>query len=132
VIHRVALSIETPAFHWLADFGVGIPSNVRGFFGKPTIVAENAMRWAFQANTTTKPGGVGRGSGLDVLKRFVQLNRGRLDVFSHDGRAIINHEGEVYLTRRTGFEGTLANLKFVCDDTLYCLASEVGDPQPLF
>ncbi|MCE9544736.1 MAG: ATP-binding protein [Planctomycetia bacterium] len=114
------------------DFGVGIPSNVRRFCGQGLLPAGKAMEWAFQPFTTTKPNGMGRGMGLDLLRSFIRANKGRLEVFSHDGHAIIDSQGEVYRSRPTWFEGTLVNLSLVCDDSYYCLASEVADQTPLF
>ncbi len=125
-----------PKLHCLklsvVDFGVGIPSNVRRFGGDAALPANQAMAWAFRPYTTTKPNGMGRGMGLDLLKNFIRANKGCLEVFSHDGHAIINTEGEDYRTRPASFEGTLINLSLVCDDSYYCLASEVADQKPLF
>ena len=45
----------------VVDFGVGIPANVRAFFGNQQIRADHALAWAFQPGTTTKPNGMGRG-----------------------------------------------------------------------
>jgi len=116
----------------VVDFGAGIPATVRGFFSLPKIPAGPTMSWAFQPNTTTRPGAMGRGTGLDVLKQFVRLNRGCLEVFSHDGHARISQSGEFYRTRPIAFKGTLVNLKLVCDDTYYHLATELADEEPLF
>jgi len=58
----------------VTDFGVGIPSNVRRFCGDASIPADRVMEWAFRPGTTTKPNGMGRGMGLDLLRQFVRLN----------------------------------------------------------
>jgi signal transduction histidine kinase len=115
----------------VVDFGVGIPSNVRLFRRTPNIAAASAIRWAFQRGTTTKPNGTGRGLGLDLLKEFVQLNQGRLEVFSHDGYALIGEGQERYETRQSYFEGTLVNITLRCDERHYRLADEVA-PEFLF
>ncbi len=115
----------------VVDFGVGIPSNARIFSRNHDLQAGAALRWAFQQGTTTQPNGMGRGVGLDLLKRFVSLNKGRLDVFSHEGYALIAEQEERYETRPTFFEGTMVNISLRCDETHYCLASEVAD-EPLF
>lgn len=115
----------------VVDFGVGIPSNARLFVGNHDLSAGAALRWAFQQGTTTQPNGMGRGIGLDLLRQFVKLNKGRLEVFSHEGYAVIDEGEERYETRRTFFEGTLVNIGLHCDETHYCLASEVAD-EPLF
>lgn len=78
----------------VVDFGVGIPSNVRLFFRDDpraeSLSAANSLKWAFQRGTTTKPNGMSRGMGLDLLKEFVKINKGKLEIFSHEGYALID------------------------------------------
>lgn len=115
----------------VVDFGVGIPSNVRQFASNYRLGAHKAMEWAFKPGTTTKPSGMGRGVGLDLIKQFVVLNKGKLEVFSHDGHAMITEAGERYFKRSCFFEGTLVNISLKCDESYYCLSSEVPTG-PLF
>jgi len=121
----------------IVDFGVGIPSNVRLFkaheFRPDQLQATNCMKWAFQEGTSTKQGSSAepRGLGLDLLRDFVIQNRGRLEMFSHEGYALIT-DGKISFTERSKFfEGTLVNISLRCDESYYCLASEV-DKEPLF
>lgn len=113
------------------DFGVGIPSNVRVFVQDENFPAGKALEWAFQAGNTTKPNGMGRGMGLDLLRDFVRLNKGRLEVFSHDGYAKITEAEEKYEARNSMFEGTILNISLQCDDRHYCFVEEVPNT-PLF
>ncbi len=119
----------------VVDFGVGVPSNVRLFFRHDPraqfLSAASCLKWAFQRGTTTRPNGTSRGMGLDLLKEFVKLNKGKLEVFSHEGYAIIDKEHEQFMNRATFFEGTLINITFVCDESYYHLAKEVVE-EPLF
>lgn len=115
----------------VVDFGVGIPSNVRIFKCNPNIPADKTLKWAFQRGTTTNPNGAGRGLGLDLLKGFIKINKGQLEIFSHEGYALINENRETYLNRQSSFEGTLVNITFRCDEPYYHLASETTD-EPLF
>lgn len=115
----------------VVDFGVGIPSNVRVFVHNTSLPAGRALEWAFQAGNTTKPNGMGRGMGLDLLRDFVRLNKGRLEVFSHDGYARIDEKEEKYETRSSTFEGTILNISLQCDDRHYCFVEEVPKT-PLF
>jgi hypothetical protein len=89
------------------------------------------MDWAFRAGNTTKAGAVGRGMGLDLLKHFVEANRGRLEILSHDAYASIDAHGKSFDWRPNFFPGTLVNIKLECDDSYYCLPSEGAD-RPLF
>lgn len=119
----------------VADFGVGIPSTVRLFFSNDqrahSLSAANCLKWAFQPGTTTKPNGTSRGMGLDLLKEFVKINKGKLEIFSHEGYALIDETQEIFMNRQTFFEGTLVNISFRCDKSYYHFASEVPE-EPLF
>lgn len=143
--HRLCLTV--------VDFGVGIPWNVRQFLrsvapkfqeavnqgrAPPDALqlvsncpADVAMMWAFRPGTTTKPNGMGRGMGLDLLKQFVKLNKGRLEVFSHEGYTLVSNRKEDYDTRAVFFEGTLVNISLACDNTHYTLATK-APKGPLF
>jgi hypothetical protein len=115
----------------VVDFGDGIPANVRNFLKKP-ISAADALRWAFARGNTTKRGGTSRGLGLDLLKEFVKLNDGRLEFYSHDGRALITRDSDEFADVPVSFRGTMATITFRCDDLRYQFASEVGPQQQLF
>lgn len=121
----------------IVDFGVGIPSNVRLYKAHERqpeqLRAPNCMEWAFQSGTSTKQGDSAepRGLGLDLLRDFVIQNGGRLEMFSHEGYAAIADGKISFAERGTFFEGTLVNISLRCDDSYYCLASEVAN-KPLF
>lgn len=111
----------------VVDFGVGIPTNVRGFLNKPTFEAKKAIEWAFESGNSTKSNDqIGRGLGLDLLKDFVVKNQGCMEVFSHDGYARITSERETYVQRSAFFEGTLISIKLQCDEKYYMLTSETN------
>lgn len=113
----------------VVDFGVGIPTNVRAYTNEAMSSAD-ALRWAFEAGHTTKPGS-SRGLGLDILRNFIRVNDGRMHVYSHDGRASIDRRGESFTTVPLPFQGTVVDISLKCDEKLYVLASEVADG-PLF
>lgn len=125
-IHELKLTV--------VDFGVGIPANVRAFFKDDprfqSLSSDSCLKWAFQQGTTTKPN-ESRGMGLDLLKDFVRLNKGKLEIFSHDGYAVIDENMEAYSTMHSWFEGTIVNITFICDASFYKLSSEVSD-EPFF
>lgn len=117
----------------IIDFGVGIPSNVRLFLKEPGKSAKESIEWAMVEGNSTKsqlagPGGV----GLGLLKEFVKLNQGSLEIFSHDGYVFIDNSKETYDTRETFFEGTLVTIKLQCDEKFYVLSSEIEDKEPMF
>jgi len=112
------------------DFGIGISANVRRFSKQQKhllsehLPASSCLKWAFQRGTTTKPNGTGRGLGLDLLKEFVQKNHGKLEVYSHEGYACIDHKHEVYKEIEKYFEGTIFHITLKCDEKIYFLAEE--------
>lgn len=115
----------------VVDFGQGIPAKVRGFlrqYAEDELVAKltgaSCLKWAFQAGTTTKIGEPG-GSGLDLLKEFVRLNQGKLEVYSNEGYAIIDKNGEHYENKDISFEGTVVHITLRCDERLYRFKDEV-------
>jgi hypothetical protein len=103
------------------DFGIGIPANVRRYRGEPFMRAEDTIEWAFKAGNTTRetllPGGI----GLDTLKTFVKEKQGKIEIYSHDGFAIIDQHQERYNTIGTFFQGTLINITVKCDPISYTL-----------
>lgn len=111
----------------VGDMGVGIPSNVRLHLNAPEMPASEAMKWAFQRGTTTSRRMNGpRGVGLDLLKELVQKTNGSIVVYSHDGRARIDRRGETYDNFQPFFEGTLVQIRLLCDDKHYMLSNEVA------
>lgn len=88
--HKTAKTLKLT----LVDFGVGIPYNVRKFQGDQDIKAPSALKWAFQRGASTRD--EGRGLGLDILKSFIKLNKGFLEIYSHDAYTKISSENEVF------------------------------------
>lgn len=82
------------------------------------------MKWAFQQMHTTKPGPTGRGLGLDLLKSFIRVNKGAMQVFSNEGFAEITADSEVYDSFSPTFEGTVFHIRLRCDENYYRLAGE--------
>jgi hypothetical protein len=121
----------------IVDFGVGIPSNVRLYKvlerQPEQLTAPNCMEWAFQNGSSTKQGNTSepRGLGLDLLHDFMRNNGGRLEMFSHEGYASIVDGKISFAEQNRFFEGTMVNISLKCDESYYCLASEI-DKEPLF
>jgi hypothetical protein len=114
----------------IADFGVGIPANVSAYLGRP-CTSDEAMRHAFSRGFTTTNGMVPRGMGLDLVKDFVQKANGCLELFSYDGYARIDSDGESYQNVGPIFAGTLVQIRLSCDDRFYLLSNELNS-QPFF
>ena len=113
------------------DFGRGIPANVRSFLRQyvdETLVSKLSgaacLKWAFERGNSTCTGGVTRGLGLDLLKEFIRLNQGRLEIYSNNGYAIVDKNGERFENRELTFEGTVVHITLRCDEKLYQFRDE--------
>lgn len=115
----------------VVDFGVGIVENVRNYMEVHSLNAGTALEWAFRRGTTTRPLGVSGGLGLDILREFVRVNRGTIQIFSNDGYGRIDHRSVNFRGYESSFNGTIVNISLQCDDSVYVLASELQD-KPLF
>jgi len=108
------------------DFGIGIPQSVRTYLratGKTDpITDDKTLQLAFQDGFSTRPelGGM----GLKLLKEFIQINKGRLDIYSHSGHAIIDADGERYEIIDSFFKGTVVNISINIDQKFYYLTTE--------
>lgn len=65
----------------VADLGVGMKKNV-GDHIKEDIEPEQAIVWATEKRNTTKVGSVPGGLGLKLLREFIDLNKGCLQIVS--------------------------------------------------
>jgi len=114
----------------VVDFGKGIPEKVRHFLSSDPRVekleSSSCLKWAFQRGNSTCLEGIARGLGLDLLKEFVQMNQGKLEVYSNDGYVLIDRKGMVYENCKVSFEGTVVHITLRCDENLYLFRHEVN------
>ena len=108
----------------------GIPAKIRNFFRQYAdeeqvvkLTGASCLRWAFQAGNSTKVGEPG-GSGLDLLRDFVRLNQGKLEIYSNDGYAIVDKDGDRYENRELAFEGTVVHITLRCNEKAYHFRDE--------
>lgn len=106
----------------VVDFGMGIPTTVRTVGGQASVSDNEAIAWALLRGNTSKPGN--RGMGLDILREFVRVNRGRLDILSHRGHLKVAAGRQLPVDRNHFFQGTLLNITLKQDETRYHFANE--------
>jgi hypothetical protein len=118
----------------ILDFGVGIPHNVRTFRDDHTPSAQKAIEWSLRKGNSTRPlPDTARGLGLDGMSRFIRVNKGKLQIYSHDGYVKLSQNPPKYGGQTYPFQGTIVNINLVCDETYYCLSSELAlDNKPFF
>jgi hypothetical protein len=107
----------------VADFGVGIPQNVRRHFGR-YIRADRAIDWAFREGTSTKSARIPRGLGLATVLSLIKANSGKLELFSNEGQMTIRGDRKRLKSYDHYFRGTIMTIEFQCDSLLYCFGSE--------
>ncbi|MEP5625334.1 MAG: hypothetical protein ABJP82_22415, partial [Hyphomicrobiales bacterium] len=68
----------------IADGGMGIASNVKKYVGLD-LKPDEAIDWAMQEGNTSRQLDIPGGLGLNIVKEFIEMNRGRFLVVSHFG-----------------------------------------------
>lgn len=115
----------------ISDAGIGIRENVRRYT-KRKVNSCNAIKWAMTEGHTTKSGNQPGGLGLKLLKDFVQLNKGKLQIVSNWGYYEFNADGESCDKMDYSFPGTCVNIEINTTDTgSYYLSSE-SDSNDIF
>lgn len=116
------------------NLGLSVVDNVNHYMyekGLPTLTSCEALNWAFVEGNTTKD--ITGGLGLAILKQFVSMNEGSIQMIS--GNAMLEIEGDnhsdTYLDKC--FQGTIVTVKFNCDDSkTYITTDEAPDTNNLF
>jgi hypothetical protein len=116
------------------NLGLSVVDNVSRYMdekGKPTLTSCEALNWAFVEGNTTKE--ITGGLGLAILKQFVSMNEGSIQMIS--GNAMLEIEGDNHSNTCLDkcFQGTIVTVKFNCDDSkTYLMTDEVPDTKKLF
>lgn len=115
----------------IADAGITIPRKVNESLGW-NLSATDALAWALKEGSTTKREGKPGGVGLKLLRDFVALNKGRLQIASGGAYWEFNAGIEFIQPLACPFPGTVVNLEVnTADNKSYRLANEVS-PENVF
>ncbi len=113
----------------ISDAGIGIRENVRRYTRRK-VNSCNAIKWAMTEGHTTKSGSQPGGLGLKLLKDFVQLNQGKLQIVSNFGYYEFNADGDSCDKMDYNFPGTCVNIEINTNDTnSYYLKSELSSDE---
>ncbi|MFO0700078.1 MAG: ATP-binding protein [Nitrospira sp.] len=111
----------------VADLGIGIKKNVSKSLGL-RMTAPAAIEWATSARNTTKTGSIPGGLGLKLLKEFITLNKGRLQIVSDSGYWCLDRGASKVAALPFEFPGTVVAIEInTADRQSYALSSEVDD-----
>lgn len=115
----------------VADLGIGIPANLRETMGID-LPDEEAIQWVLEERRTTKTGSVPGGIGLKLLREFIKMNSGRMQIISGSGYWESGRNGETFRAFQAAFPGTIVNMEFnTADEKSYRLKSEIR-PEDIF
>ena len=89
------------------------------------------LEWAFVEGNTTKS--ITGGLGLSILRNFIGLNEGTIQMISKDAMLEINGNECVKTQMNRSFCGTIVTVEFNCDDNkTYLSSDELPDKNNLF
>lgn len=110
----------------IADLGKTIKFNVTQYLNKELSGAES-IAWAVEEGNTTKTGTIPGGLGLSLIRDFLKLNNGRIQIVSSNGYWE-ERKGVIFATEFDNtLIGTIVNLDInINDHSSYVLASEIN------
>jgi len=116
----------------ISDAGIGIRQNVRRHLQDGNISSIEAIKWALKEGNTTKSGNKPGGMGLKLLKDFILINGGKIQIASRQGFYQFAGGNEEFIKLASDFPGTTVNLEInTKDDHIYQLISE-ATPNNIF
>ena len=87
--------------------------------------SDKAIEWALQEGNTTRKGNVPGGLGLKLIREFITMNKGRIQIVSDRGYWEFSPQGETLTRIDTSFPGTVINIEInTADTSSYRLRSE--------
>ena len=111
----------------VADLGIGIWQNVKEHTGME-MAPEDAIDWATEGQNTTRKGQIPGGLGLKLLREFIDLNGGSIQIVSQTGYWKREKKITKKLRLNREFPGTVVNVKInTADANSYCLKSELSE-----
>lgn len=116
----------------IVDLGKTIKTGVNNFL-KKNLSGIECIVWAVEEGNTTKRRTIPGGLGLSLIRGFLKINGGMIQIISADGywEQRINSVDKKALPKN--FPGTIVNLEFnLIDKAQYFLASETIDESEIF
>jgi anti-sigma regulatory factor (Ser/Thr protein kinase) len=108
----------------IVDTGTGFRNKINKRFDC-SLTAIQAILWAVEDKNTTKEN-ISGGIGLALLKEFIKMNKGKMQIVSDSGFYEFGTQGVISKLFTGLFPGTIVNLQFCTDDSNnYTLKSEI-------
>lgn len=113
----------------IVDIGNTIKYNVNNYL-KNNLSGEGSIKWAIIQGNTTKNGSIPGGLGLSLIREFLKMNSGKIQIISSDGYWEQKGDVEIGKVFSQTFPGTIVNLEFNIDDkSHYYLSSEINEKE---
>lgn len=110
----------------VVDLGHTIRKNVREYLNNK-ITAKKAIEWAVYKGNTTRTGPVPGGLGFSLIRDFLKLNKGTIEIISSNGFWQEKNDSIFTNDFAKNFVGTIVNIEFnLNDDKSYILTEEVN------
>ncbi|MFA7610672.1 MAG: ATP-binding protein [Sulfurimonas sp.] len=107
----------------IVDTGIGFAKRIKKDFDIK-ITSSDAIKWAMVEGHTTKQN-VSGGLGLALLKEFITLNKGKIQIISGDGFYELHDNNEKIQKLDSYYDGSIISMTFKTDDSkTYRFASE--------
>jgi len=115
----------------IADLGMGMYQNIKRETNHDLSPSE-AIDWAMSENNTTKKGSIPGGLGLKLLRDFIALNEGKIQIASDCGYWEFSNDKIMKKRFSNPFPGTVVNIQInTADNKAYHLSSETR-PDDIF
>lgn len=107
----------------IVDTGIGFAKRIKKDFDMK-VSSSDAIKWAMVEGHTTKQN-VSGGLGLALLKEFITLNKGKIQIISGDGFYELHDNNEKIQKLDSYYDGSIISMTFKTDDSkTYRFASE--------
>jgi hypothetical protein len=108
----------------VADAGIGIRRKIYKEL-RLKMNSDKAIKWALQEGNTTRKGNVPGGLGLQLIREFIAMNKGRIQIVSDRGYWEFSPQGETLTRIDIPFPGTVINIDInTADTSAYRLRAE--------
>lgn len=113
----------------IVDLGVTIKRNVVGFLEKD-LTGREAISWSVKEGNTTRQGTIPGGLGLSLIREFLKINSGKIQIVSADGYWEQVKDEMIRRNIVKEFPGTIVNLEFnINEESYYYLSTEINEDE---
>ncbi|MFZ4796699.1 MAG: ATP-binding protein [Bacteroidia bacterium] len=110
----------------IVDLGNTIRNNVRKYLNNNEMSGKDCINWAVEEGNTTRTGSTPGGLGLSLIRDFLKLNEGRIQIISSNGYWEEKKGTILAADFKSPFLGTIVNLEFnLNDNNSYALLEEL-------